>query len=92
MNLSAMHSILLLPLKLFSQRQIYDYPNCTIAEYGTLPQDADAIKAEIYARGPVPGKKMNRRSFLDIYVARTDFRQHTRKTLCINVVLYLCCL
>lgn len=33
---------------------IYDYPNCTIAEYGTLPQDADAIKAEIYARGPVP--------------------------------------
>lgn len=26
---------------------IYDYPNCTIAEYGTLPQDADAIKADI---------------------------------------------
>jgi cathepsin X len=33
---------------------IYNYPNCTIGEYGTLPMDADSIKAEIYARGPVP--------------------------------------
>ncbi len=38
--------------------QITNYPNCTIAEYGTLPNDAEIIKAEIYARGPVPGKSI----------------------------------
>lgn len=35
-------------------KAIEKYPNCTISEYGTLPNDAQAIKAEIYARGPVP--------------------------------------
>jgi len=35
-------------------KPILDFPNCTIAEYGTLPNDANAIKAEVYARGPVP--------------------------------------
>lgn len=29
------------------------FPNATIAEYGTYSNDADAIMAEIYARGPV---------------------------------------
>jgi len=29
------------------------FPNATIAEYGSLPNNAEAIKAEIYARGPV---------------------------------------
>eukprot|EP00816_Leptocylindrus_hargravesii_P004826 CAMPEP_0196801718 /NCGR_PEP_ID=MMETSP1362-20130617/1487_1 /TAXON_ID=163516 /ORGANISM="Leptocylindrus danicus, Strain CCMP1856" /LENGTH=388 /DNA_ID=CAMNT_0042172807 /DNA_START=27 /DNA_END=1193 /DNA_ORIENTATION=+ len=33
--------------------EIYPYPKATIAEYGSTPQDVDAIKAEIYARGPV---------------------------------------
>ena len=35
-------------------KPILEYPNCTIAEYGQLPNDANAIKAEIFARGPVP--------------------------------------
>jgi cathepsin X len=35
-------------------KAIMEYPNCTIAEYGELPTDADAIKAEVFARGPVP--------------------------------------
>jgi len=34
-------------------REIDYFPNATVAEYGTLPNNADAIKAEIYARGPV---------------------------------------
>lgn len=33
--------------------EIYPYPRATIAEYGSTHQDVDAIKAEIYARGPV---------------------------------------
>lgn len=34
--------------------EIYPFPNATIAEYGSLPtHDVHAIKAEIYARGPV---------------------------------------
>lgn len=33
--------------------EIDAYPNATIAEYGTYSLDADKIKAEIFARGPV---------------------------------------
>jgi len=33
--------------------EINQFPKATIAEYGTLSMDVDAIKAEIYARGPV---------------------------------------
>lgn len=33
--------------------QIDPFPKATIAEYGTISMDVDAIKAEIYARGPV---------------------------------------
>ena len=34
--------------------EIAYYPNATISEYGTVPRfDVDAIKAEIFARGPV---------------------------------------
>jgi len=33
--------------------EIDEYPNATIAEYGTYSMDADKIKAEIFARGPV---------------------------------------
>jgi len=33
--------------------EINEYPNATIAEYGTYSLDIDAIKAEIFARGPV---------------------------------------
>jgi len=34
--------------------EITPFPNATIAEYGVVPRyDVDAIKAEIYARGPV---------------------------------------
>jgi len=33
--------------------EIDEFPNATIAEYGTYHLDADAIKAEIYSRGPV---------------------------------------
>jgi cathepsin X len=33
--------------------EIDEFPNATIAEYGTYSLDADAIMAEIYARGPV---------------------------------------
>lgn len=29
------------------------FPNATVAEYGQLRDDVDAIMAEIYARGPV---------------------------------------
>jgi len=32
--------------------EIDEFPNASIAEYGTLP-DAEAVKREIYARGPV---------------------------------------
>jgi len=34
-------------------REIDIFPNATISEYGTLPNNANAIMAEIYARGPV---------------------------------------
>jgi len=34
-------------------KQIDHFPNATIAEYGVLRKDTEAIKAEIYARGPV---------------------------------------
>jgi len=34
-------------------QEIETYPNATIGEYGVVDQDADKIKAEIYARGPV---------------------------------------
>jgi len=33
--------------------EIAAFPNATIAEYGTTPNDVDAIKSEIFARGPV---------------------------------------
>jgi len=33
--------------------EIAIFPNATIAEYGTTPKDTDAIKAEIFTRGPV---------------------------------------
>jgi cathepsin X len=33
--------------------EIAQYPNATIAEYGVIHNDVDAIKAEIFARGPV---------------------------------------
>lgn len=32
---------------------IDQFPNATIAEYGTISMDVDKIKAEILARGPV---------------------------------------
>ena len=34
-------------------KKITYFPNATIAEYGVIHNDVDAIKAEIYARGPV---------------------------------------
>lgn len=34
-------------------QELHYYPNATISEYGRSPNSADAIKAEIYARGPV---------------------------------------
>merc|ERR1711862_333370 len=33
--------------------EIDEYPNATISEYGTYSLDVDAIKAEIFTRGPV---------------------------------------
>lgn len=33
--------------------EIAQFPNATIAEYGTIEGDVDAIMAEIFARGPV---------------------------------------
>jgi cathepsin X len=34
-------------------REIKVFPNATVAEYGSYRHDVDAIKAEIFARGPV---------------------------------------
>uniref|UniRef100_A0A7S4R4U3 Peptidase C1A papain C-terminal domain-containing protein n=1 Tax=Ditylum brightwellii TaxID=49249 RepID=A0A7S4R4U3_9STRA len=33
--------------------EITDFPNATVAEYGTYHNDVHAMKAEIYARGPI---------------------------------------
>jgi cathepsin X len=33
--------------------EVYPFPNATVAEYGTLSLDTDAIMAEVFARGPV---------------------------------------
>lgn len=33
--------------------EIYPYPNATVLEYGELSGDVDAIKAEVFTRGPV---------------------------------------